>query len=153
MVHLNNSSLQAHFDELIEFLHCFSNPYSVLLLSETRIKTNPFTNVNIPNYSFVHSPSPTNAGGVGVYFSKNLKFTPNHTFSLNNTSCEDLWFDINFSGTQNMFHTFAVIYRHPGNDPHTFLEALDENMQILNQKRNKTFIIGDLNFNTKLSKA
>ena len=28
VVRLNISSLQAHFDELIEFLHCFSNPHS-----------------------------------------------------------------------------------------------------------------------------
>ena len=88
VVHLNISSLQAHFDELIEFLHCFSNPPSILLLSETKIKTNPSINVNIPGDSFVHSPSPTNA--VGVHFSKELKFTQNHTLNLKNTSCEDL---------------------------------------------------------------
>ena len=151
VVHLNIFSLQAHFDELIEFLHCFSNPPSILLLSETRIKTNPSINVNISGYSFVHSPSPTNAGGVGVYFSKNLKFTQNYTLNLKNTSCKDLWFDIKFPGTQNASYTFAVIYRHPGNDPHNCLEALDENMQTLNQKGNKSFIFGDLNFNTNLA--
>ena len=162
VVHLKISSLQAHFDELIEFLHCFSNPSSILLLSETRIKTNPFINVNIPGYSFVHSPSLTNAGGVGVYYSKNLKFTQNlkklfkilknfQTLSLKNPSCEDLWFDIKFPGTQNTSYTFAVIYRHPGNNPHNFLEALDENLQTLNQKGSKTFIFGDLNFNTNLA--
>ena len=32
-----------------------------------------------------------------------------------------------------------------------FLEASDENMQILIQKGNKTFIISDLNFNTNLA--
>ena len=143
MVHLNVSSLQAHFKELIEFLHCVLNLPSIFLVCETKTKTNPFINVNIPGYSLVHSPSPTNAGGVGVYFSKNLKFTQHYTLSLNNKSCKDLRFDIKFSGTQNKSYIFVIIYRHPG-----FLEALDENMQILNQKGNKTFIIGDLNFNT-----
>ena len=70
---------------------------------------------------------------------------------MKNTSCEDLWFDIKFPGTQNTSYTFAFIYRHPGNDPHNFLEALDENMQTLNQKGNKTFIFDDLNFNTNLA--
>ena len=69
---------------------------------------------------------------------------------MNNTSCKDLWFHIKFSGTQNTSYNFAVIYRHPGNDSYNFLEVLDENMQILNQKGNKTFIIGDPNFNTNL---
>ena len=124
---------------------------SILLLSETRIKTNPSINVNIPGYSFVHSPSHTKAGGVGVYFSKDLKVTQNYTLNLKNTSCEDLWFDIKFPGTQNTSYTLAVSYRHPGNNPYNFLEALDENMQTLNQKGNKTFIFGDLNFNTSLA--
>ena len=70
---------------------------------------------------------------------------------MNNTSCEDLWFDIKFSGTRNTSYTFLVIYRHPGNDPHNFLKALDEIMQILDQKGIKTFIIGDLNCNTNLA--
>ena len=72
-------------------------------------------------------------------FQKNLKFTQNYTFSLNNTSCEDLWFIIEFSGTQNTSYTFAVIYRHPDNDPHNFLEAVDDNMQILKPKRKQNF--------------
>ena len=70
---------------------------------------------------------------------------------MKNTSCEDLWFDIKFSGTQNTSYTFAVIYRHPGNELHDFLKALEENMQTLNQKGNITFIFGDLNFNTNLA--
>ena len=70
---------------------------------------------------------------------------------MKNTSCKDLWFDIKFPGTRNTSYTFAVIYRHPGNDQYNLLEALDENMQTLNQKGNKTFIFGDLNLNTNLS--
>ena len=73
VVHLNISSLHAHFDELIEFLDCFLNLPSILLLSKTRIKTKPFVNVNISCYSFVHSPSTTNADGIGMHFSKKLK--------------------------------------------------------------------------------
>ena len=68
---------------------------------------------------------------------------------MNNISCKDLRFDIKFAGTQNT--SYAVIYPHSDNDPHNFLEALDKNMQILNQKGSKTFIIGDLNFNTNLA--
>ena len=73
LVHLNISLLQAHFDELIGFLYCFSNPPSILFLSDTRIKTNSFINVNIPGYSFVHSHSPSYAGGVGIYIFKKFR--------------------------------------------------------------------------------
>ena len=153
VVYLNIFSLQAHFDELIEYIHCFSNFPSILFLSETRIKANPFISVNTLGYSFVHSPSPTNAVGVGACFSKNLNFTQNYTLSLNNATCEDLWLDIKFSGTQNTSYTIAVMYRHYGNDPHNFLEVSDENKQILNQNSNKTFIIGYLKFNTNLANS
>ena len=73
---------------------------------------------------------------------------------MKNTNCEDVWFDIKFYGTQNTsYNYFAVIYRHPGNDPCIFLAAVDENIQILNHKENKTFIFGDLNFNTNLANS
>jgi len=44
IVHLNISSLQAHFDELLEFLSCFPNPPIIIFLSETRINHKPHIN-------------------------------------------------------------------------------------------------------------
>ena len=49
-IHLNIASLQAHFDDLNEFLLKFSNPPSVIFLFETRIKTDPLIDINIPGY-------------------------------------------------------------------------------------------------------
>ena len=65
-VHLNISSLQARFDELIEFLNRFSTPPSIILPSETRINVNPLINVSIPSYS---------SGGVGAYVSIKIKYS------------------------------------------------------------------------------
>ena len=90
IVHLNESSLQAHFDELNEFINCFSNPPSIISLSETRINVKPSININIPGYTFVHCPSPTKAGGVGAYFSNCLKFSENELLRLQVLGCEDL---------------------------------------------------------------
>ena len=81
-IHLNIASLQAHFDGLNEFLLKFSNPPSVTFLSETRIKTDPLININIPGYTFLHYPSSTNAAGVGVYVSNVITFSENQTFRL-----------------------------------------------------------------------
>ena len=47
-IHLNIASLQAHFDDLNEFLLKFSNPPFVIFLSETCIKIDPLININIP---------------------------------------------------------------------------------------------------------
>ena len=61
VLHLRISSLQAHFDELNEFLSKFSHPPSIIFLTETRIYSNPTINVNIPGYTFLHKPTPTKA--------------------------------------------------------------------------------------------
>jgi len=48
VVHLNISSQQAHFDKLLEFLSCLSNPPIIIFLSETQINHKPHINIDIP---------------------------------------------------------------------------------------------------------
>lgn len=96
IIHLNISSLQAHFDELHEFLHQLPSLPSIIFLSETRINLNPTINIEIPGYVFVHLPSPTKAGGVGAYLSKAIKFSKKDNLQLHLTGCEDLWLKYNF---------------------------------------------------------
>ena len=146
ILHTNISSLQTHFDDFKEFLFTFSHLPSLILISKTRIHLNPILNFEIPNYTFTHVPSPTRAGGVMAYVSKELNFTVNGRLSLNIDGCEDLWLDVYIPGLKNNY-TFAVIYRHPWNNHSTFLEALDSNMQALNSKGNKAMLLGDININ------
>ena len=80
--HLNISPLQAHFDELNVFLYKFSTHPSIIFLSETRINVNPLFNISIPGYTFLYTPSPTKAGGVGAYISNNLKFSVSELLRL-----------------------------------------------------------------------
>ena len=149
-IHLNIASLQAHFDDLNEFFLKFSNLPAVIFLSETRIKTDPLININIPGYTFLHYPSPTNAGGVGVYISNVITFSENQTFRLEVQGCENLWLDIEFPGYKTKY-TFAVIYRHPSSNYVPFLEALVEKLQLLHNKGNRAILLGDLNFNLNSS--
>ena len=66
VIHLNISSVQAHFDELNEFLLNFSSPLSIIFISETRINVEPLININQPGYTFIHVPLTTRTGGVGA---------------------------------------------------------------------------------------
>ena len=61
--------------------------------------------------------------------------------------------DVPFSEKQNMY-TIAVIYRQPCNDAKTFLNALDEKIQSLNQKLTgtKTVTMGDINLDLNSTK-
>ena len=66
-LHLNISSLQAHFDDLFDFLSQLDQPPSIVFISETRINIEPSTNITvIPCYTFIHCSSPTKSGGVGA---------------------------------------------------------------------------------------
>ena len=47
ILHLNICSLQAYFDELLDFLQEFSSLPSLIFISETRINNNPMINIDI----------------------------------------------------------------------------------------------------------
>ena len=76
--------------------------------------------------------------------SRSLKFSENESLRLQIQGCEDLWFDVEIPGLKSKY-VFAVIYRHPRNSINSFIEALDENMQRLNNKKVKALIMGDIN--------
>ena len=129
MIHFNINSLKAHFDELNEFLLYFSSPPSIIFISETRINVKPLININLPDYTFIHVPSTSKAGGVGACFFNNLKVSVKDNFELYVQGCEDLWFDVKFS-KQNNNHLFAVIYRHPHKNLPQFLNALNKKLAL-----------------------
>ena len=59
--------------------------------------------------------------------------------------CEDLWIDIVFSN--HKIYTFSVIYRHLQNHHPAFFEALHKRMFMLNKKKKKFIVLGDININ------
>ena len=95
-LHLNISSLQAHFDDLFDFISQLDQPPSIVFISETRINFETSTNITIPDYTFVHFPSPTKLGGVGAYIFDHLNFTVNETLKLGVNGCKGLWLNISF---------------------------------------------------------
>jgi len=67
LLHLNLNSLQVHIDEPIELIQAI-----IIFMSEARLRDEQIIDINIPGYSFMHNPSPTQAGGVGIYVKSNL---------------------------------------------------------------------------------
>ena len=123
-------------------------PLLQYLQSETRINVDPHTNIEIPGYMFVHFPSPTIVGGVGAYFSNLVTCTEIENLKLQVRGCEDQWFEVKFSGEMDKY-IIAVIYRHPWDNTGTYLNSLDENLQILNKKCSKVVLMGDINIDLK----
>ena len=73
-LHFNIRSLSANFDDFFHMLSDMKYSFSVIGLSETKIKVgiDPFLNTNLPGYYFLSQPSMSNAGGVGFYIKDDL---------------------------------------------------------------------------------
>ena len=73
----NIRSLQSNHENLVHMLSELQFPFSVIGLSETKLKVDKdiLTNVNIPGYDFISQPSLSNAGGVGCYVKNSVTFT------------------------------------------------------------------------------
>jgi len=46
----------------------------IVAISETKLKENSPSNVNLEKYDFVYKTSITNAGGLGLYIKKGYKY-------------------------------------------------------------------------------
>ena len=78
------------FYKLIESLQILPH---VICITKTRIENQTLSNLDLPNYSFVHVSSTTNAGGAAINISGNLKYKVcENQFQLCNS--EALWVNI-----------------------------------------------------------
>ena len=107
-LHCNIRSLSSNQDNFSHMLACLDFPFTLIGLTETKIRINesPIINVNIPGYYFVSEPTLSNAGGVG--------FTIRIDLTVTNLDFEALWVEIIIHGQPNVL--CGIIYRHPNGD-------------------------------------
>ena len=76
-LHSNVMSISAKFDKFSVMLNVLKHPFSLIGLSETKIRINGdcLTNINLPGYKFLSQPTLSNAGGVGFYIRDDLQFS------------------------------------------------------------------------------
>ena len=67
---------------------------SFIAISETKLKAASFCNIEIPGYTFIHNPSSTNAGGVGLYIQSNIVFSHRNDLELKVEGCESLFIEV-----------------------------------------------------------
>ena len=63
------------------------------------------------NYTFIHKPSSTRAGGVGLYIQYCLNYSVCHDICMPSSNCEFLWVKIKTNSSKFIY--LGVIYRHP----------------------------------------
>lgn len=140
LAHVNIRSLQRNIDNLHEFLCTLGTPVSVLGISETKLQTDPVVNINITGFTFIHSPTKSKAGGVGLYIRDNLAFQPVCKYTLADCDCEQLWVEVSDLPTNMGSFVIGVIYRHPRGNIHRFVEEFCAGLDRL-MDDNKRFMI------------
>ena len=73
--HCNIRSLEKNKSLLHDILSTVKTTPDIIAISESKINDNTSANLNIPGYAFVNTNSKTQAGGVGLYLSNDLKFS------------------------------------------------------------------------------
>ena len=140
ILHFNNRSLQKHYDTFFEFLITWHISPDIICISESRLKHNPLTNVNLPGYTLIRTNSPTNAGGVAMYIANNIAYELKTDYEMKIDGCENIWIKLCNSNI-----VIGTIYRHPKNNMHLFLDSLNKQLDMFKQKT--VFLIGDFNIN------
>lgn len=69
MIYLNIASSSAHIDELKQLLSLLDHPFTVIGITETKIREgiDPITNVNIPGYEFKQTATKSCFWGACIY--------------------------------------------------------------------------------------
>ena len=133
----NIRSLQANFDNFCCMLIDLNLMFSVIGLSETKIKVNqdPLLNTEFPGYIFISQPTLSNAGGVGFYIRNDLSYIIRNDFSTYNPDFQSLWIEIQSKTNSNMI--CGVIYRHPNLSKfETFKNYLDPILDKISKEKN-----------------
>ena len=73
-LHCNIRSLSANYDNLVKMLSALYFPFSLIGLSEIKLREgqDPLTNIQLTAYEFLHQPRFSNAGGVAFYIKNNF---------------------------------------------------------------------------------
>ena len=112
--HLNVASLSSHFDELNAIISLLNFNFSVLGLTETRIKINSGVTVPlaIEGYSYEHTPTESSCGGAMLYISNKFNYKPrNDLLVYKPLQLETVFVEIIIPRKSNLI--VGCIYRHP----------------------------------------
>ena len=138
LIHVNIRSIHRNIGKLNDLLLSSKFEPHIKSISETKLKPEEDCRVRLAGYNFVHSGSPTNAGGVGLFIKSNLIYDIFPTYSLNTPDCEDLW--IRLSLQKNRSCITGVIYRHPHQFLPQFISKFAKCNEMLNANKEAYYI-------------
>ena len=117
----------------------------VICIMKIHIKNQPLSNLNLPNYSFVHVNTTTNAGGVAMYLCDNLNYKIwENQYQLCNSEAV-----LSIINQADSFYVIQVIYCYPSQVLiNAFFENQSNCLTDYNKHNKNYFILGYLDINT-----
>ena len=153
--HCNVVSIKKNLERIEElFRECTKMP-DIIGISETRLKSEN-EEISLSGYDFEGCPTPTDAGGVGIYIRDDFDYDIREDMNVNVEDCEEKWIEIKLKDTtprqgvnnsKDKKFVVGIIYRHPENKYEDFCSKLCNAIQTLNQTRTDFIIMGDININ------
>jgi len=134
-LHCNIKSINANLDHLSQMLTEMHHNFSIIGLTETKLKLgndNPIGINAIAGYQFVSQPSLSNAGGTGFFVSSQLSFIERNDLSEVTSDFETKWIEIECNLHHNMI--CGVIYRHPNSNLDSFMTSINNCLEKINNE-------------------
>ena len=143
--HLNIASIQKHIHELRSLLSVSKHNFDIICISETRLHDElSIVNIEIDGYEFIHKPTLTQCGGVGMYIKCGIEFSivKNLTETHENI-CESIFIEIKHPSKKNIL--IGTIYRHHS-PVETFIDTFfRKSLQHITKSKKKCIFAGDFN--------
>ena len=94
-MYFNVRSVPKNVDELANLLTQLKALRDVPAITETKLKPHQVhTNINLEGYTFIHSDSEKQYGGVDYNIKKSLNYKILKDISINMTTVEDMWIEV-----------------------------------------------------------
>ena len=146
--HMNVCSLTKYFDDFNILLSDLNVSFDILAITETRIKRNSSSPINLQlnNWPIEHTPTESSAGRTLLYINKRLSYQlRNELRPYNPGKTESTFIEIICSKSTNVI--VGCIYKHPSlpiNDfTNDFVSLFSLKLQKESPKR--VFLLGDFN--------
>ena len=134
--HVNIRSLAANYYDMCDLLADLAYTFTIICLSETKIKHNvdQISNTEVLGYDFLSQPTLSNSGEVGLYVRQGLQYHFRDDLSSSTEEYESLWIEIRCKSSKNI--VCGVTYRHPNSktesSPITYFQLLTKSQMKTN---------------------
>ena len=149
LVHANIRSAPHNLSKFENYLSNINHCFSIIGMSESRVKEYNIDSQNINGYKSEHVFRPNrDGGGVSLFIKDNLDYFVRQDLHLNNRNIESLFIEVSkCSIDKSQDAIVGVLYRPPDTNIRTFSEYLDSILLKVKAESKLLYLLGDYNIN------